>query len=211
MGSKKKPRRHGCRSPSIMGRSDIPYAQRMAMQHSNDIRTSRDHAAKIALYCMSVAMNEVEGIGYKRLVRFSLKYKDVVDEFYEDPDVGMAHARQYLAEIGMPISGEFFTAKWEAKSRRQGQVRDHALQASQIALLCGTIAMHMEFGFAASRQERISNRVSELTGRYAKEGEGFLLEKMGKIGFRIVGSQAIACMEDDGTPVLPKNWSEGVI
>lgn len=210
MGQKKKSPKRGCRSPSIMDRSDIPYAQRMAMQHINDIRVNRDHAAKIAMFCMSVAMNEVEGIGYKRLVRFSLTFKDVVDEFYEDPEVGMAHAKQYLEGIGMPISGEFFSVKWEVKSRRQGQIKDNALQASQIALLCGTIAMHMEFGFAASRQERISERVTELTTRYAKEGEGFLLEKMGKIGFRIDGGNAIAYLDDDGTAVLPRNWGDEV-
>ena len=58
---------------SIMNRSDIPYAQRMAMQHRGAIVANREHAGKTIMYCVCCALHEAEGIGYKRLVRYSLK------------------------------------------------------------------------------------------------------------------------------------------
>lgn len=202
-GKKRKSKAHG-----IMGRSDIPFAKRMAMQHQSDIVVNRDHAAKIVMYCMSVAMHELEGIGYKRLVRFSFHFKQVVDEFYEDPEVGMAHAKRYMEQIGMPVSGEFYTINVKGQSRRAQNLDNHKLQASQIALLCGAITMNKEFGFGQERQTRISDRVTELTGRYAKEGEKFLLEEMEKIGFLIVDGDVRACIDDDGNAVSLKNWRE---
>ena len=111
MAKVKKPKKNNRHKAGVMGRSDIPYAQRIAMQQNRDIVNCRNHAAQITMFCMSIAMHEVEGIGYKRLVRFSLHFKDIVDEFYEDPEVGMAHAKRRMEQIGMPISGEFFSVK----------------------------------------------------------------------------------------------------
>ena len=91
---------------SIMNRSDIPYAERMAMQHKSNIVFNREHAAKIIMYCVCCALNESEGIGYKRLVRYSIRFKTVIDEIYDDIEVGMAHAKQRLASHGINISGE---------------------------------------------------------------------------------------------------------
>lgn len=199
----KKKQKASHRKHPIMGRSDIPYAQRLVLRQRNDIRISRDHSAKIAMFCTSIAMHEVAGIGYKRLVRFSLHFKDVVDEFYEDPDVGMAHARHRMMQMGMPISGDFFTAKEEGQSKRERELQDHSLQAVQIALICGAIAMNDEFGFGWERQKRISDKALELSGRYAKEGEQFLLEEMAKIGFPIVDGKVVAFTDEDGKAITP--------
>lgn len=192
----------------IMGRSDIPYAQRMAMQHQSDIVANRDHAAKIALYCLSIAMNEEEGIGYKRLVRFSYRHKEAIDEFYEDPDVGMAHAKHRLEQMGMPISGDFYTIEVEGQSKREQDISNHRVQAMQIALLCGTITMNDEFGFGQERQFRISEKAKELSAQYVKKGEKFLLEKMEKIGFLIIDGEVKACVDKDGNAVSTKKWRE---
>lgn len=192
------------RGGAIMGRSDIPYAQRLAMKHHADIVVNRDHAAKIVMLCTSVAMHELEGIGYKRLVRYSLHFKRVVDEFYEDPEVGMAHAVRYMEQIGMPISGEFYSIVKEGRTKKEQDIDSHRLQASQIALICGAIAMNAEFGFGEMRQTRISERVTELTDRYLKEGEQFLLDEMAKIGFQIVDGDVRAYVDDDMKAVTPK-------
>lgn len=203
MAKAKKPKHNNRRKSGIMKRSDIPYAQRVAMQQHNDIVVNRDHSAKITMFCMSVAMHELEGIGYKRLVKFSLHFKEIVDEFYEDPEVGMAHAQRRMEQLGMPISGEFYAVEVPGLTKRDQQIHDHALQAAQIALICGAIAMNDEFGFAKERQTRISERVNELSAQYNKEGEKFLLEKMEKIGFLIVDGQVRAFLGDDGVAVTP--------
>lgn len=191
-----------------MGRSDIPYAQRIRMQQRSNIRVNREHAATITLYCMSVAMNELEGIGYKRLIRFAARYKQYEDEFYQDIEVGMAHAKRRMEQMGMPISGEFFSEHIPGKTKRQQEVHDNAMQAIQVALTVGAIAMNDEFGFGEARQMKISRRLTELTDRYAREGEGFLVEAMEKMGFVIIDGRAMAFSDDQGNPVSAKKWLE---
>lgn len=188
----------------IMGRSDIPYAQRMAMKHQSDIVANRDHAAKIAMYSLSVAMNEEKGVGYKRLVRFSYRHHALIEEFYEDPEVGMAHAKRRLEQLRMPISGEFYTIEVEGQSKRENDISNHRVQAMQIALICGTIAMNDEFGYGQETQFRISEKAKE----NVKKGEQFLLDKMEKIGFLIVDGEAKACVDENGNAVSTKKWRE---
>lgn len=196
------------KSLGIMGRSDIPYAQRIAMQHQHNIVMNRDHAAKIAMFCLSAAMHEEEGIGYKRLVRFSHRHKEAIDEFYEDTDVGMARAKRRLEQIGMEISGELYTVDVEGQTKKENEIGNHRLQAVQIALICGAVAMNDEFGFGQERQARISKKANEYSARYAKEGEQFLLDKMEEIGFVIVDGEAKACIDENGNAVSTKKWRE---
>lgn len=190
----KKQKRHS----SIMGRSDIPFAQRLKIQKNQDIAVNREHAAKIAMMCMSCAMHEVEGIGYKRLTRFSLAFHENVEEFYEDVEVGLAHAKRRMEQIGMPISGELYAVNIVDKD----DVQNHAAHAIQVALIVGTITANGHFGFGKERLERILVKTREHTARYAKEGEGFLLEKVQKLGFPIIDGRITAFMDDDGNPVI---------
>lgn len=192
----------------IMGRSDIPFAQRMALQRKSDIAMNRDHAAKIAMYCLSVAMHDLEGIGYKRLIRFSYRHKKRIDDFYEDPDVSMDHAKRRLEQMGIIISGEFYTVDAEGQTKREQVIGNHRLQAVQIALICGAIAMNEEFGFGQERQHRISQKANEYSARYAKEGEKFLLDEMEKIGFVIIDGEAKAVIDEDGNAISAKKWVE---
>ena len=195
--------KHRTRSHPILSRSDIPYAQRLAMRQQADIVANREHAAKIVMFCESIALHDVEGIGYKRLVRYSLVHRDLIDEFYEDIEVGMDRARRRMQQIGMPVSGNFFSRDESGESLREQQILDHRMQASQIALFCSKIAIHEVFGFAWQRQERLSDRSRELSERYAKEGEGFLLEELQKIGFPIVNGKIVAYTDEDGNAILP--------
>lgn len=198
MKQKKKRQRAG-----IMGASHIPYAQRIAMQHQNAIAVNRHHSAKIAMFCLSLAMHELEGVGYKRLVQFSLRYKEIEDDFYEDPEVGMAHAVRRMEQIGMPISGELYAVLVPGLSKKQQQVHDHALQAAQVSLICGAIAMNDVFGYGHERQERISKRANELSERYSREGDAWLLAEMEKIGFLIVNGEVRAFLDDDNKAITP--------
>lgn len=200
----KKP--HHRKQQGLMGRSDIPYAKRMAADRLFEIAANRDHAAKIAMFCNCYAIHELEGIGYKRLVRLNFRHQKIVDEIYDDVDVGMAHLKQRLAQMGIEISGELFTSPHMYVTKREREIQTHRMQATQIALLSGIVAMNDEFGFGKERQERISTRVSELTSRYNKEGEKFLLDKMAEIGFEVVGGEARAYLDDDGNPMTPKQW-----
>lgn len=206
MSKQKRTKRGGKRKQSLMGRSDIPFAQRLAMQHNHDIVNNRNYAAKISMFCTSVAINELEGVGYKRLVRYSLHFKEVVDEFYEDPILGMAHAKHRMEQMGMPISGEFYSVMVEGLSKKEQQIHDHALQASQISLICAAIAMNDVFGYGKERQDRINARRAELAKRYNEEGEQFLLDALEKIGFEIVDGEARCYMDDDDNIVTPKQW-----
>ena len=206
--SKVKKQKHKGKSRGLMGRSDIPYAQRMALKHQSDIKANRDHAAKIAMICNSIAMYEEEGIGYKRLIRFAQHFKEVLDEFYADPELGMAHAKRRLEQMGMPISGEFYSIKMDGLSQKEQEIHDHRLQAVQIALICNAIAMNDFFGFGQDRQLRISQRADKLSAEYNEKGEKFLLEKMEKIGFVILDGEVLAFSDDDGNPITHKQWKE---
>ena len=189
----------------IMGRSDIPLAQRLQMQRNADIVGIRQQSAKAIMFCTSVALHELEGIGYKLLVKFALRFKEINDEFYEDPVVGMVHAKHRMQDMGMPISGELFTVP---SGGRNAQLQNHSLQASQIAQICGAIAMNDVLKLGKTRQFRVSERVNELSARYALEGMDFLLEQMRKIGFVVVDGEVRAWLDDDGKPVTQKKAKE---
>ena len=192
------------KNKGIMGASHIPYAQRLKMQQTERIAVNRNHAAKIAMFCKCVALHEVKGVGYRKLVEFSLRYKDVEDEIYLDPEVGMAHAKQRLGQMGMYISGEFYAVQMPGLSKRDQQVHDHAMQAAQIATVASAIAMNDVFGYGKTVQERIELRTAEITDKYNRKGFDWLLGELEKIGFLIVNGEVRAFIDDDNRAVTPK-------
>ena len=192
------------RTGAIMNRSDIPYAKRMAMQHKSNIVFNREHAAKIIMYCVCCALNESEGIGYKRLVRYSIRFKTVIDEIYDDIEVGMAHAKQRLASHGINISGELYAIPIPGASVKEQHIQDHALQAMQIAQIAATVTMNDEFGLGEKRLNRVLELVGKMAARYAKEGVSFLLGKMEKIGFVIIDGSASCFVDEEGKPLSDK-------
>jgi hypothetical protein len=98
----------------------------------------------------------------------------------------------------MPISGELYAVNIVEKD----DVQNHAAHAIQVALIVGTITANDHFGFGKDRLERLLTKTREYTARYAKEGEGFLLEEVQKLGFPIIDGRITAFMDDDGNPVV---------
>lgn len=84
-------------------RSDIPYAQRLLMEKKATIAEHRNEAAMIALQLACVALNDTEGLGYKRLSVFAKRLQELVAEYYEDPDIGAAHLKTRLEQLGFLV------------------------------------------------------------------------------------------------------------
>lgn len=95
----------------LMGRSDIPYHLRMAMDRQCEIAANRDHAAKIAMFCNCYALHELEGIGYKRLVRLNNRHLEIGFE------VVNGEARAYLDDDGKPMTPK----QWHKAREKEGK------------------------------------------------------------------------------------------
>lgn len=201
MGNRKRRDKSG-----IMGRSDIPLAQRIRMQQRHNIGWSREHSARMTMYCWSVAMHMVEGKGYKSLVRFANRFREIDKEFYsQEIEYSMDQARRRLADMGIEISGEILLAPSDpGQTKRQMEVRHNIVQATQAAVICACIAANDVFGWAKVRLERVREKAEELTARYSKEGEGFLLEYLEKLGFVIVDGHAVGFVDEDNNPIRQK-------
>ena len=206
---KKKGKKHQHRS--LMNRSDIPYAQRLAMKHQSDIEYNRERSARMYMYCLCKALHEKEKKGYKSLVRFSLVFMELIKEFYEDQELAMARIKRRLAQNGIEVSGEFYSVEIPGATAKEQEIHDNSMQATQAAQYVGAVAMNDVFGFANLRQDRLREAVRENTARYAKEGEGFLLDYMKKIGFKVEGNKVMAFVNDDGEPVpVSRAMKEGL-
>lgn len=206
IGRKKTKRKGG-----TMGRSDIPYARRLQMRQLDAVKYARDYSAKITMFCKCIALHELYGIGYKRLVRYSLTFKELVDEFYEDMDVGMARAVERMKSHGIEIPQELPVVPVPELTRREQQQHAHAVQASYVAHLVGLIAANEAFGFGKDKLERLSARSAELSERFGREGDGFLFEEMEKIGFPVADGHVLAYVDENNEPVTQKKWLEGSV
>lgn len=93
-------------------RSDIPYAERLLMQKRQTIADHRNEAAMIALQVACVALNDTEGLGYVRLSRFARRLQELIKEYYEDPEVGDAHLKTRLEQLGFIVKdGHMYAAE----------------------------------------------------------------------------------------------------
>ena len=201
---KVKKKQGGRKKGGIMGASHIPYAKRLQMDQRERIAVNRNHAARVAMFCKCVAIHRVKGVGYRKLVEFSLRYKEVEDELYEDLEYGMDKARRRMEQMGMPISGELYSVKMPGMSKRDQQVHDHAMQAGQVAMIASAISMNDVFGYGNIVQERIELKTTEITDLYNKKGFDWLLGEMEKIGFLVVDGQVRAFLDDNDKPITPK-------
>lgn len=96
----------------IMGRTDIPLAQRMLMNKYATVAAHRNDAAAVALQIACVALNDTEGLGYQRLSRFARHLKELTGEYYADPVVGAAHLKTRLEQLGFLVKdGRMFAAE----------------------------------------------------------------------------------------------------
>ena len=93
-------------------RSDIPYKDRLLMQKHQQIADHRNEAARIALQVACVALNDTEGLGYQRLSRFAKRLQELIAEYYEDTDVGDAHLKTRLEQLGFLVKdGHMFAVE----------------------------------------------------------------------------------------------------
>ena len=107
--------------------------------------------------------------------------------------------------MGIEISGEILLAPSDpGQTKRQMEVRHNIVQATQAAVICACIAANDVFGWAKVRLERVREKAEELTARYSKEGEGFLLEYLEKLGFVIVDGHAVGFVDEDNNPIRQK-------
>lgn len=203
----KNKRQHRQRRGGLMGRSDIPYTQRLKMQQTGNINWSREQGARVVMWCWAVALHQVKGIAYTRQIRFEQRFREVDREFYsQEIEVSLAHAKHRLASMGIQINGELMVAPpEEGRTVREMEIKNHIVQAVQCATICGCIAANDVFGYAQKPLEEIRNRVEELTARYAKEGDGFLLGYMKeKLGFQVRDGRVYGFTDEDGRPVKVK-------
>lgn len=84
-------------------RSDIPYKDRLLIQKHAEIADHRNEAAQVALQVACVALNDTEGLGYTRLSRFAKRLHELINEYYDDPEVGNVHLMQRLSQMGFLI------------------------------------------------------------------------------------------------------------
>lgn len=199
---KKKNKTHR-RVGGIMNRTDIPFAKRLKMQHNGKIIANRKHAEEVTLFIYCASLNQAHRIGYKRLVRYSLDFKAALDDIYkaEDIDVGLDQAKRRLAQYNIEISGELYSVIFPGLSVKEQEIQDNALQASQIAQVAGTIAMNDTFKHGEKKLKQTLAVVNEMSAKYAKKGDGFLLEKMQEIGFEVINGKVTAFLGDDGKAV----------
>ena len=93
-------------------RSDIPYLQRKQMEKYATIAAHRNEAAAVALQVACVALNDTEGLGYMRLSRFARRLKVLIDGYYADPEVGAAHLKTRLEQLGFIVkNGHMFAVE----------------------------------------------------------------------------------------------------
>ena len=202
-----KPKKKRRQTGGIMGRSDIPYAQRIRMQQRHDIGWSREHGARIVMYCWSCAAHELKGKGYKSLVQFAARFREIDREFYRDGDIeySMDQARRRLHQLGIDISGEIALADPAAgRTKRQMEVKHNIAQATQAAAICACITANDVWGWAEGRIGPVLTRTRELMERYAREGEQFLLDYLEKLGFVIVDGHAVGFVDENDQPVRQK-------
>lgn len=191
----------------IMGRSDIPFAQRIQMQQRSHIAWSREQGARIFMYAFAAAAHEIHGKGYVSLVRFANRFREIDREFYRDGDVeySMDQARRRLAQMGITISGNIAVAQNTADcTRRKMEVKHNIAQATQAAGICATIAANDVWGWADKRLQPVLDLAQEHMHRYAREGAQFLLDYLEKLGFLIVDGHVVGFVDEDNNPVRQK-------
>lgn len=96
-------------------RSEIPYVQRMQMERAEQMAWHRNDAARIAMQIACVALNNTEGLGYTRLVRFAQETDKLIQEYYSDIVMGEAHLQRRLEQLGFKIQDGRMMAATDAE------------------------------------------------------------------------------------------------
>ena len=189
----------------IMGRSDVPLAERMRYQHSLRIARERERAAKVVTYAASIALHDVKGVGYRGLIRFGRRYMEYEREVYADGvEVGLVKAKRRMDALGLNISGERYMIPEMDATARQKEVAQNSMESSQVALTVCSIAINDEFGYGYDSQMLITDRMQEVIATYAQKGMAYLLQEMGQIGFEIRNGRAQYYLDEDDNVITKK-------
>ena len=115
-------------------RSDIPYRDRLLLEKYRTVKEHRDDAARVAMKVACVALNNTEGLGYARLIRFADELEKLLAEYYDDPEVQEFKLNQRLEQIGFRIDGAhmFGATDQNGKALKMQKVEQWAGQADRL-------------------------------------------------------------------------------
>lgn len=81
----------------------LPYAVELQLRRQAEIQAEAERRAVTALKCGCVALNDTEGLGFARLTRFALHLKELIDEYYADPELGEMRLNRRCEQLGFLI------------------------------------------------------------------------------------------------------------
>ncbi len=85
------------------------------MERAEQMAWHRNDAARIAMQIACVALNNTEGLGYTRLVRFAQETDKLIQEYYSDIVMGEAHLQRRLEQLGFKIQDGRMMAATDAE------------------------------------------------------------------------------------------------
>lgn len=103
----------------IAGRSDIPLALRNKIARRVEIVAERDEAARTCLMLSCIALNELYGMGFDRLTRYSEKLNELISEHYESPELLDYHRENLvrrLEQMGFMFHGDRMYSAYDAST-----------------------------------------------------------------------------------------------
>lgn len=84
-------------------RSDIPYRDRLLMDRCRTIADHRDDSAITTLKVACVALNDTEGLGFERILRFAQRFQILIEQYYANPEQEGVHLDERLRKIGFLV------------------------------------------------------------------------------------------------------------
>jgi hypothetical protein len=81
----------------------LTYAQELQIRRQVAISVEAERRAMVALKCACVALNDTEGLGFVRLSKFGLHLREIIDDYYKDPEVGDCQLNRRLEQMGFKI------------------------------------------------------------------------------------------------------------
>ena len=81
----------------------LPYAVELQQRRLADMQAAAEKSAQTALKLACVALNDTEKLGFYRLSRFAAHLVELVDEYYDDPELGECQLNRRLEQMGFVI------------------------------------------------------------------------------------------------------------
>lgn len=81
----------------------LPYAVELQQRKLADMQAAAEKSDQTALKLACVALNDTEKLGFYRLSRFAAHLMELVDEYYDDPELGECQLNRRLEQMGFVI------------------------------------------------------------------------------------------------------------